>query len=353
MSEEKTILVKKKDGTFVKMKLSDLKKNSSVSNISKIVKEEINPDAKRKIVLGNSFDKKEKFLLTKDDIKSPLEDEDLKKIDHKTFNTRENEAEEILKQIDFKVAKQAEENLKKALVFLLKDLKSEEQIEELLAQPVYLGGADLSKERIKEFIKIVSDKKTQFILEKHNPVIPFKKKGGAVNLPMKEGEILPSASSPFNSFVHKPPFSKKVKEIKSLDELMENSAVNREDISQILSYGKPEQKKVEDILPPKEFVYGPIDEIKNFNLTDFRRLSSKTEEATNRLKQKFINLKEESFLFYLQALEAWQQSPLYKQYMQKICDSLNQGITLKELSKNENEIKEEEIKFLLKMEKEI
>jgi len=71
------------------------------------------------------------------------------------------------------------------------------------------------------------------------------------------------------------------------------------------------------------------------------------------LKQKFFNLKEESFLLYLQALEAWQHSPLYKEYLQKICDSLNQGVPLKEITRKEDGLKEEEIKFLIKMEKEI
>ena len=43
----------------------------------------------------------------------------------------------------------------------------------------------------------------------------------------------------------------------------------------------------------------PLDEIQYFSLIDLRRLSSKPAEAVARLKQKFINLKDESFVLFM------------------------------------------------------
>lgn len=337
IQEDKKILVKKKDGSFVKMKFSDLKKNKTV--------EEKKPEDIKKIPIGT---------WTKEDAKSPLEDEELQKIKHTTFNKRELEAEEIIKKLSFQVAVQAQNNLKNNLVLLLKDIKNERQFKDALQQPVYLGGADLDEKQIKEIIKMVESKRQEISKETPELSFPLKKKGGNINLPMIEDPILPATSSPFNSFVHKPAFNKKIREIKSLDELVEKENSSEDDIASMMKYGKSSQKKVDDIIPPKELTYGPVDEIKNFSLVDFRRLSSKTEEAVERLKQKFINLKEESFLMYLQGLEAWQQSPLYKKYAEKLCEVFNKGISLNELSgKNEDDLKEEEVRWLIKMEKEI
>ena len=96
-----------------------------------------------------------------------------------------------------------------------------------------------------------------------------------------------------------------------------------------------------------------MEEIKNFTIVDFRRLSSDLEQATARLQQKFVNLKEESFLLYLEALEAWQQSPLYKNYLESVCECLNKGTLLSGAIKKENSLSFQEIKYLIKMEKEI
>ena len=138
-----------------------------------------------------------------------------------------------------------------------------------------------------------------------------------------------------------------------MDELINKAESTEENITQMLNFGKTVKKTVEDIIPPKNVNFGPIEEIKNFTLTDFRRLSSVKQEAVSRLRQKFINLKEESFLFYLQALEAWQQSPLYKKYIERICESLNKNLTIAGLVKKDDELTEEEIKLLVQMEKEL
>ncbi|HRY36872.1 MAG TPA: hypothetical protein P5230_03290 [Candidatus Magasanikbacteria bacterium] len=342
MNQDKTILVKKKDGTFARMKISDLKKNDE-RPVSPTVKVE-----KEKVVSSQN-------VWTKEDIKSPLEDEEIKNLKHGSFNKREEEAKEVMEKLSFKLTDQAASNLKNNIILFLKDIKNSEQLSDVLRQPVYLGGADLNNNQIKEVIKIAQDKILSISSEKQEFYGPLKKIPGKKNqLPMPEGEILPSSSSPFNSFVHKPKFNKEIKEIKSLDDLIEKAEPKMENINQLIKANKINSSSpIGDILPPKNVTFGPIEEIKNFTVIDFRRLSSDLEQATSRLQQKFINLKEESFLLYLEALEAWQQSPLYKKYLEAVCESLNKGIPLSGLPKKEDNLSFQEIKSLIKMEKEI
>lgn len=343
MDNEKTILVKKKDGSFVKMKLSHLKKTPMAKT-----EPTISP------VIASSTINKEKEVWDKEDVKSPLEDEELKNIEYKSFNKREKEALEIIEKLSFKIPQQAVDNVKNNLILFLKDIKNEDKLGEILRQPIYLGGADLKDLQLKELFKIAREKRLDIGLEDVGPVSPLKRITSNKNrLPAKEGEILPSSSSPFNTFVHKPAFSKEIKEIKSLDDLVEKDVDSDKKIEQLIKKTGPTRSTGEDIIPPKNTVFGPIEEIKNFTVEDLRRLSSNSEQAISRLKQKFINLKEESFILYLQALEAWQQSPLYKNYLEQVCESFNKVKSLNSLNKEEKNLSLEEIKLIIKMEKEI
>jgi hypothetical protein len=96
---------------------------------------------------------------------------------------------------------------------------------------------------------------------------------------------------------------------------------------------------------------GPVEEIKYTNLTDFRRLSAKPEEAAKRLRQKMYNLQDESFLLYMDALAAYRQSPLYLDYANLVATSLATRKPLASLTQDKNRIQMAEINALLEMEK--
>lgn len=69
---------------------------------------------------------------------------------------------------------------------------------------------------------------------------------------------------------------------------------------------------------------GPVDEIQYFSLTEFRRLSPKTESAKEILKGKFQALQEESYVLFLDARDAWQESPLFVLYEQTVLGALQE-----------------------------
>jgi len=77
--------------------------------------------------------------------------------------------------------------------------------------------------------------------------------------------------------------------------------------------------------PPRQAIMGPVDEFAVINLADFRRMSAQPAEAAKRLKEKFMTLQDESYLMYLDGVEAWKGSPLYKQYQGVLVGALEAG----------------------------
>lgn len=69
---------------------------------------------------------------------------------------------------------------------------------------------------------------------------------------------------------------------------------------------------------------GPVDELRQFTLADWRRLAPSAQAAGAKLEQKFKTLKDESFMLYLDGREAWQESPLYNQYLNVVVEALRQ-----------------------------
>lgn len=59
---------------------------------------------------------------------------------------------------------------------------------------------------------------------------------------------------------------------------------------------------------------GPVDELRTMTLEAARRLGSGATAMTQEIKERLDNLKNESYLLYLQGKNAWLQSPLYSEY---------------------------------------
>ena len=92
--------------------------------------------------------------------------------------------------------------------------------------------------------------------------------------------------------------------------------------------GKPMIHDVVTPLPKQKMSMGPIDELREMTIEDFRRFSSVTEEATKKLLSKFEVLRGESYVLYVDAVEAWHQSPLYRQYLDEIKYALKSKQTI-------------------------
>jgi len=155
----------------------------------------------------------------------------------------------------------------------------------------------------------------------------------------KPGKL--TKTTPFNSFVHKPEIKEKVINIQK--EVQKEKTVG---LSNIVKQKIP----MHDVVS-KNKIYGPLEEIQNFNLIDLRRLSSDVGESVSRLQQKFTNIKEESIILYLRVLDVWIKSPLHKEYISRISQSLAKGVNLEKILLDSKGINLREIKALTIMNK--
>lgn len=95
-----------------------------------------------------------------------------------------------------------------------------------------------------------------------------------------------------------------------------------------------------DVEPPKPMhipaqttaVMGPVDEMQNFSLLDWRRLAVTPEKAAEIVMRKFAVWKEESFYLYQDTRAAWLSSPLIREYQTTLAKAINQNTRLSGLS---------------------
>lgn len=76
-------------------------------------------------------------------------------------------------------------------------------------------------------------------------------------------------------------------------------------------------------LPPK--VMGPVDELANLSVVEFRRLGSTAQAATEKVKAKIDILEAESLLKRSEGIKGWQNSPVNQLYLQVGQEALNTG----------------------------
>lgn len=79
---------------------------------------------------------------------------------------------------------------------------------------------------------------------------------------------------------------------------------------------------------------GPIEELEKMTVEDFRRLSDDPVYGAEELLKKFTALKEESYPLFLKGLKAWYNSPLYLDYQNILSQTINQSIELRQFFSN-------------------
>lgn len=81
---------------------------------------------------------------------------------------------------------------------------------------------------------------------------------------------------------------------------------------------------VQDIRVGVTPLTGPAEEMQSFTIIDWRRLGAQTAAAETAFLAKFNGWRGESFLLYMDAVNAWQQSPLLQQYLQIAIRAVNE-----------------------------
>jgi len=111
--------------------------------------------------------------------------------------------------------------------------------------------------------------------------------------------------------------------------------------------------KMEDVkYVPK--LTGPIDELREMDLTNFRRLSSDPHGAIQKINDKIDFLEEESYSQRLKGIKAWRESPINKMYLETARKSIEGEGSIKDVIKakninNNNFLSEEEIEAIMEL----
>lgn len=82
--------------------------------------------------------------------------------------------------------------------------------------------------------------------------------------------------------------------------------------------------KMDDIVFTPE-LRGPVEELENMRIVDFRRLSPKADLSAKKIKDKIMLLRDESFDQYTRAVIAWKSSPVYTTYLKMLSIATKDG----------------------------
>lgn len=107
------------------------------------------------------------------------------------------------------------------------------------------------------------------------------------------------------------------------------------------SYGNVRQP-IQDIAPPVgKISVGPAEEFSTFSVTDFYRLAPTATAATMKLKEKFEVFRQDSIVVFLDIRDAWYRSPLYGSYIRTLVSALANRKKVSDILAVENTSKKE------------
>ncbi len=117
------------------------------------------------------------------------------------------------------------------------------------------------------------------------------------------------------------------------------------------------KKKVEDVkMVPK--LSGPIDELRNMNIVDFRRLDPDPLRAAAKIKEKINLLEEDGFRKKLEGIRAWRESRINKEYIEIGRKSIGQKKPVNDIIHDKNisghdTLREDEFEAIVNLNREI
>ncbi|KKP59345.1 MAG: hypothetical protein UR53_C0003G0007 [Candidatus Magasanikbacteria bacterium GW2011_GWC2_34_16] len=366
-STQPTVLVKKADGTFVRVSLDELKNKKSVAVPTN------EPVSVAPVAAPTSVSMSAPVVMPAPVVNQPVattklenekslleEDEPLPTSLQKLSDKRLDQADTVIKKLSFVVPANWQNRLRSAIQLRLKDIRSEDEFRDISLRSIKEGGLGLTEIQAEELVNackltMLSQNNNQGELEslfaKRSLVgASLVRNDSEKMLPMVEPNEIPAISTPFNAFIHAPkktvlpPAQSSAKPV----ELKPSPAPQFKISPRPVIKNPPMQ----DIIG-KSITVSPVEEISRFTLTDFRRLSDKPTESANRLKQKFLNLKEEFIGLYFDGVAAWKSCPLYQDYLNAVGTAVNKKIPLANLVASGQGIKMEEIKAIIEMEKEL
>ena len=117
---------------------------------------------------------------------------------------------------------------------------------------------------------------------------------------------------------------------------------------------EPDKPRMDDIIKPLNRLQGPIEELENLDLVNFRRLGGSPEVIIGKIQNKIKLLEQESFTRRQQGVNAWRQSPIYGMYVHIGQESLSGGKSIAEiLQKQPSGLTNEEFNAILELNRQL
>jgi hypothetical protein len=229
---------------------------------------------------------------------------------------RDKVVPEVLNKLSFQISEDLHARLSSLIQSRLKEIRHDDQVVAYAVKSVETGGFGLAKEQASELLDAILD---------------------ALHIPHDEAP-LPSKPQtlPTKTIAIKPPVKKAPTPApapgQAVNPLPRPTPLSTEAKPFMQDMYSPKKPVVAD--PVRESIrpesIGPVDQIRMFNVTDFRRLADTPEKMKNQLLQKFKILKGESYMLYIDAVHAWYQSPLYTRYQAILLEAINAKAPVKD-----------------------
>lgn len=271
---------------------------------------------------------------------------------------RQGQVSEILRMLPFKVPADSESRLRTLLQLFLKDIRSSDQTREVLMRPLSEGGIGFTKNQAQSILSIAEEVNGRLLVDTESVPTLKPRAGGMVfqhgmprvsDMPaLKPRPVAPqlaSAAAPQQAAALPTP-APAVRPVAA-------PSTNTPPPPKFSLHETQATRPVMHDVVVKPTTMGPVDEIKYLTTEDFRRLGKTPPEACDRLFQKFMDLKDESILLFLQALDAWRQSPVYNEYAGAATQALATGTKLALQTTNAAMLQWNEMKALIALEKKL
>ena len=259
--------------------------------------------------------------------------------------TRRNDLVSLIQQIiqksEVELTEDTERRLKKAVELKLRGVRNVIGTKEVLQKKVAQGGLGLSAENSEKIIKLINSEEENFSKIQKTENNKLEKVEEKIIQP--QVEIKPELKKiEQTQFQSQSQSQKKIipttQEIKSKSQDIRETRKEEFGQKEIKEQPQPQVQSQKQVRPQPQVserrIMGPVDELANINLENFRRLGKNVLDVLKKIKEKINLMQEESFERRAEGIKAWQQSAVYKEYLILGQESMEQGKSIQEVIEN-------------------
>jgi hypothetical protein len=239
--------------------------------------------------------------------------------------------------------------LEKIIASRLREIRTLIETKEALTRKNESGGLNLAMAAAETIIKIVEEEKRKWEknpkeyvkTETENQKLEIRKQALPINEKLQaEKGLLDQNQSDINpEDIKNPQWQKIATALRTQQEKTTSDVIGPKG-----KIATPAAEiKVTAYQPPAESAFrkerrimGPIEELLNVDLSEFRALGRSPKEAVNRLYEKISNLAKDSLEEKAKGVAAWKTSPLYRLYLAVGEESLRKGLPVEGILKTKN-----------------